>query len=536
MLTKKDNYKNAISCQIKTSLKSKSKNIKRTKVRLNLTIKIYDSICKLDVKHLYLNELYWFHVTFAWESATGKVNFYINGKLKAECSDIATNQVISAGGEFVLGQSHQEPVPVSVQQLALGELSPTTKPNFKYQDDFDETDGKSSNYDRRYSFVGRLFNFNIWDRAFGDNLVKRLFRDGNLIYCGNATQWSDFRQGTIGDVKMKWPTKLLWKSPQLSKNYQLRSCNQFCHRWIGPICRESFERNIRWPTTKGNTTTQIQCFPVKYSKLENLNLPVKYAYRHCDMQTKPRIRVLTTPKSPVSSNNKKTKTGQYGYVQYNFTVASWSTANIDECVQQPLLELNKKVLLFYTIDNFDDTKIFVYLDELYDMTIKIMYKNLRMNKSMYDVSTIIDTLLYLISAQQQTIKRNLEMGFTYDFDDGTSFARRCLSIIDILIGKSKDVTLWGGSIPIGADAVRISKLVQDIAEFLHQLQKLHFNDKSNENVYIYSPKYKRSIMKANLASRFNKNKSDRPYYELIELAFKNISKNLFGFSSGIFKI
>jgi hypothetical protein len=103
-------------------------------------------------------------------------------------------------------------------------------------DETEDEDGKSSSYDQRFSFLGRLFNFNIWDRTFDEKLAQKLWRDGNLVFCGNATQWSDFRQGTIGDVKMKWPTKLLWhKSPHLSKKYQVQTCNQFCHRLIGII-------------------------------------------------------------------------------------------------------------------------------------------------------------------------------------------------------------------------------------------------------------------------------------------------------------
>ena len=142
---------------------------------------------------------------------------------------------------------------------------------------------------------------------------------------------------------------------------------------------------------------------------------------------------------------------------------------------------------------------------------------------MYDVATIIDTLFYLIGAQQQTLRRNLDMGFTYDFDDGTSFVRRCLAVIDVLLSKSKDKELWLGSTPTGSESIRLVKLVQDIAEFLHQLQKLHFGDKNGEGLYVYSPKHKRSIMKNNL-SKFSKNKTERPYYELVEMSFKNLSK------------
>ena len=185
-------------------------------MRLNLTLKILGNLCILDVKHLYLQEQYWFHLTFTWNARDGKVNFYINGKLKAECTNISVNKAIDPAGEFVLGQSYKEPNlnPIRPTQ------NPFSHPNYYEEEamnyDLDQSeemdDQKSSNYDQKYSFVGRIFNFNIWDRAFPAELVPRIYNDDNLIYCGNATQWSDFRQGTRGDVNFKWPTNLLWKS------------------------------------------------------------------------------------------------------------------------------------------------------------------------------------------------------------------------------------------------------------------------------------------------------------------------------------
>ena len=67
-------------------------------------------------------------------------------------------------------------------------------------------------FDEHTSFIGRLFNFNVWNHVKNAKTILNLFNDCKLSYCGNATQWSDFRQGTRGQVKMKWPTELLWKS------------------------------------------------------------------------------------------------------------------------------------------------------------------------------------------------------------------------------------------------------------------------------------------------------------------------------------
>ena len=50
---------------------------------------------------------------------------------------------------------------------------------------------------------------------------------------------------------------------------------------------------------------------------------------------------------------------------------------------------------FHTTDNFDETKIIGYANSLYNLT-----KNLfqRADKTIHDVSTVIDTLKYLLNA------------------------------------------------------------------------------------------------------------------------------------------
>lgn len=177
------------------------------------------------MKHLYLQEQYWFHLTFTWNARDGKVNFYINGKLKAECTNISVKKAIDPAGEFVLGQSYHQPKLEPIRSTSY----PFSHQNFYNEEslnyDLDKLDEqnvqKTSNYDQKYSFVGRIFNFNIWDRAFPAELIPSIYNDDNLIYCGNATQWSDFRQGTRGDVNFKWPTDLLWKSNQ-SKQITLK--------------------------------------------------------------------------------------------------------------------------------------------------------------------------------------------------------------------------------------------------------------------------------------------------------------------------
>ena len=85
--------------------------------------------------------------------------------------------------------------------------------------------------------------------------------------------------------------------------------------------------------------------------------------------------------------------------------------------------------------------------------------------------------------------------------------------MDNLISKSKDVGLWSASYPIGSESMRILKLVQGTARCLYDLQNLHFKDTNNLDEYEFSRKRAAS----------QRNTSDMPFYELIEIKFKNIS-------------
>lgn len=99
----------------------------------------------------------------------------------------------------------------------------------------DQKGAKNYNFDDVYSFLGRLFNFNVWDHVKNPHALLNVYLDCKLTECGNATQWSDFRQGTRGDVKLKWPTALLWKDECLDEKFQFQSCNNYCDKEIGPI-------------------------------------------------------------------------------------------------------------------------------------------------------------------------------------------------------------------------------------------------------------------------------------------------------------
>jgi hypothetical protein len=361
---------------------------------------------------------------------------YINGQLKSTCSDIALKREIPTAGVFILGQSHHANfLAKKTRKYSFGQTTTTTtsitttknhikqKYNDNYNDfynnnnndgdtidDYKETEfydneDPLSPFDSKSSFIGRIFNFNAWSQVKTTQEIQNLYMDCRLAHCGDATQWSDFRQGTRGNVTMRWPTDLLWKGDLcFSDRYQFDSCNKYCNKEIGPICREGVEKNIRWPITKANTTSRIKCFP-------NSN---KHAYRHCNL-----VSHNNETKSSHGSNRYFSNSNEYSLNSYeNFLLnsqsATWHVANIDECVQEPLIELKQNVYAFCTTDNFDETHIIFYLEKLYDLSfkhIKLVHNSV---PSIFDVATIIDTINYLINAQVNIfLKKQIRLNLKY---------------------------------------------------------------------------------------------------------------------------
>lgn len=119
---------------------------------------------------------------------------------------MATNKIINTAGIFILGQSHKDHISFS-KSMKRKDLHSSSNSTADSNDD-----QNSSKFDEKHSFVGRLFNFNVWNEVKSNEFIMNLYSDCKLIYCGTATQWSDFRQGTRGNVKMRWPTELIWTS------------------------------------------------------------------------------------------------------------------------------------------------------------------------------------------------------------------------------------------------------------------------------------------------------------------------------------
>lgn len=86
-------------------------------------------------------------------------------------------KIIPSGGEIVLGQSSR----------------------------------KQSEFNVEEAFVGDLAHLHIWNFVMSKSDIKYIYTSFNFMYCGNAAQWADFRSGTRGAMRMRWPSGIYCK-------------------------------------------------------------------------------------------------------------------------------------------------------------------------------------------------------------------------------------------------------------------------------------------------------------------------------------
>ena len=90
----------------------------------------------------------WVHVCGAWDSESGVATVSVNGEAKATKENFKKGISLEAGGHLVIGQ---------------------------------EQDSSGGSFELSQSFVGELYNINVWDHALSSNEVASLYNAG---FCG----------------------------------------------------------------------------------------------------------------------------------------------------------------------------------------------------------------------------------------------------------------------------------------------------------------------------------------------------------------
>ena len=100
----------------------------------------------------------------------------MDGKLATRGKRRSTRKSIPPRGELVLGQSSRNKIA-------------------KY-------------FDSNVAFIGALAHAHIWDYVKSGREIRELFDDCTYRYCGNAVEWVDFRSGTRGPMRIRWPSNI----------------------------------------------------------------------------------------------------------------------------------------------------------------------------------------------------------------------------------------------------------------------------------------------------------------------------------------
>ena len=74
-----------------------------------------------------------------------------------------------------------------------------------------QTTGIEPTFDPNGAFVGELGFVNIWRRAMTRDEVAHVFGDCFMMQCGDAVEWADFRSGTKGELRIRWPSRIYGK-------------------------------------------------------------------------------------------------------------------------------------------------------------------------------------------------------------------------------------------------------------------------------------------------------------------------------------
>ena len=63
-------------------------------------------------------------------------------------------------------------------------------------------------FDLKKAYLGEMGFVNIWQRVLTPLDIRDIATDCFFSACGDAVEWADFRSGTRGAMKMRWPAHI----------------------------------------------------------------------------------------------------------------------------------------------------------------------------------------------------------------------------------------------------------------------------------------------------------------------------------------
>ncbi|XP_050390445.2 cadherin EGF LAG seven-pass G-type receptor 1 [Patella vulgata] len=343
----------------------------------------------------------WYHVTWTWTSTDGRWVFYINGDQRQSGYLNRTLKPIPSGGQVVLGQSQ----PFEIATALDGDLS----------------------------------HLNIWNYAMEKEEVRNITKSCNFMYCGNAVQWVEFRSGTRGAMKIRWPSGIFTDQCFTEKTAAI-SCDTFCSDLIGAQCNEEIKENIKWNRTKAEMNISVDC------------------PRQGDNSTGHAVRVCK--------------------LRENANDGIWAEPLIDGCISDRLLEIKNK---FRSIgqDDMNEIMILQLADELLNHTENNSYTN------PIDIATVIDLLQIMVKTQGVAPKTITwqDGGIKFasakevypTFEQTKTFSQILGTIIDNLLSSKNDAG-WNATQPAGVEGDNLLVVMHLFADVISRSLVYHVID------------------------------------------------------------
>ncbi|KAL4240048.1 latrotoxin receptor [Mactra antiquata] len=354
----------------------------------------------------------WCHVAWTWSSKDGSWELYINGRRKKR-SAVGKQKHIPSGGEFVLGQS------------------PRVDEGFNIES----------------AFVGDLTHLHIWKFVLSKKEIQHTKGSCALMYCGDAVQWTEFRRGTRGAMRMRWPSGVITGNCFTEEEVGI-TCNKYCSDTIGAQCNEQIVENIRWTRTPALKVIPVKC-PKDVLSREPEGNSSAYGTRPC--------------------------------YRTDENEGEWGKANIDNCISPDLRELKYRFQKQLLAEDIPESLLLERGYELVNHTETHTYGN------PVDVATVIDLLSMFVNTQANVIvlqvKQWTERNQTYaraqgrfpTLDDTKEFIEIVADIVNNIL-SDKHGYGWNATQPPGTEGDNLMKVIETFAHVVSRSLENHVND------------------------------------------------------------
>ncbi|XP_071498674.1 adhesion G protein-coupled receptor L2-like [Diadema antillarum] len=301
--------------------------------------------------------------------------------------------------------------------------------------------------DKTRAFLGELSHVHVWNVTLNDSYIHQIATDCTFTYCGNVAEWVDFRSGTRGMVKLRWPSRVFDECVMNKDD----DCDSHCSHTIGPQCNQGHDKNILWPRTPTGHNSTRPC--------------------------------------PGTTQGFATRT-----CLQDDLFGEWVEANASACVSHELRDLKNEIekSVFGPKAN-----ILPFLERLYNSTL-----GKKTNPS--DLSASIDCLRLIVRAQASsfdeyhwtdTMLRFKQPKAYPKYGDTDKFVRWFTDTVDNIIDERNDVA-WNATLPRGAQAVNLLEVMD---EFVDLFAKSFLRHEKRGDISVEEGDGKKAIVRNNIA-------------------------------------